>query len=58
MSDDEIYAIQEKLNNCPGKRLNWLTPNEYYTMLIDPNFTISRLFYSVVAFILEFALLK
>lgn len=28
MSDEDIYAIQEKLNNRPRKGLNYLTPNE------------------------------
>jgi IS30 family transposase len=45
MSDDTIYAIQERLNNRPRKRLKWLTPNEAYAKITDPNFTISQLFY-------------
>ncbi len=28
ISDDDIYAIQERLNNRPRKSLNYLTPNE------------------------------
>jgi len=28
MTDEEIYAIQEKLNNRPRKKLNYLTPNQ------------------------------
>jgi IS30 family transposase len=28
ISDDDIYAIQEKLNNRPRKGLNYLTPNQ------------------------------
>lgn len=28
MTDEEIYAIQERLNNRPRKKLNYLTPNE------------------------------
>lgn len=28
ISHDEIYAIQEQLNNRPRKSLNYLTPNE------------------------------
>lgn len=28
ISDEEIYAIQERLNNRPRKGLNYLTPNE------------------------------
>lgn len=28
ISHDEIYAIQEQLNNHPRKSLNYLTPNE------------------------------
>lgn len=28
MTDDEMYAIQEKLNNRPRKGLHYLTPNE------------------------------
>jgi IS30 family transposase len=28
MTDEDIYAIQEKLNNRPRKGLNYLTPNE------------------------------
>jgi len=28
LTEDEIYAIQEKLNNRPRKSLNYLTPNQ------------------------------
>jgi len=28
LTDDQIYAIQEKLNNRPRKSLNYLTPNQ------------------------------
>ena len=28
LSDDDIYVIQEKLNNRPRKCLNYKTPNE------------------------------
>lgn len=28
MTDEEMYAIQEKLNNRPRKNLNYLTPNQ------------------------------
>lgn len=45
MTDDDIYEIQEKLNNRPRKRLSWLTPNEAYAKMTDPDFTISKLFY-------------
>ncbi len=44
MTDDEIYAIQEKLNDRPRKRLKWLSPNEAYAMMSDPDFTITKLF--------------
>lgn len=30
LTDDDIYAIQEKLNDRPRKRLGWLSPNEFY----------------------------
>ena len=43
-TDDDIYTIQEKLNNRPRKCLNWLSPNEYYTMLTDEDFTITEFF--------------
>lgn len=32
MSDEDIYAIQEQLNNRPRKGLNYLTPNEVIAM--------------------------
>jgi transposase, IS30 family len=44
MTDDAIYQIQEKLNNRPRKRLQWLSPNEAYAMMSDPEFTITKLF--------------
>ena len=44
LTDDQIYEIQEKLNNRPRKRLKWLTPNEAYAMMNDPDFTITKLF--------------
>ena len=28
VTNDDIYAIQERLNNRPRKSLNYLTPNE------------------------------
>lgn len=34
MTDEEIYAIQEKLNNRPRKGLNFLTPNEVIASLV------------------------
>ena len=30
ISDNDILMIESLLNNRPRKRLNWLTPNEYY----------------------------
>jgi IS30 family transposase len=44
ISDTLLYEIQEKHNNRPRKRLNWLTPNEAYQQLFDTDFTITRLF--------------
>lgn len=44
ISDTLLYEIQEKHNNRPRKRLNWLTPNEAYQQLFDIDFTITRLF--------------
>lgn len=44
LTDDEIYAIQEKLNDRPRKRLGWLTPNEKFGLLTDPDFAITELF--------------
>ncbi len=32
ISDDDIYVIQEKLNNRPRKGLNYLTPNQVIAM--------------------------
>lgn len=34
MTDEELYAIQEKLNNRPRKNLNYLTPNEVMASLV------------------------
>jgi len=33
VSDEEIYAIQEKLNNRPRKSLHYLTPNHVFSIL-------------------------
>lgn len=44
LTDDNIYEIQEKLNNRPRKCLNWLSPNEYYALLTNDNFTITNFF--------------
>ena len=44
LTDDDIYEIQEKLNNRPRKCLNWLSPNEYYTLLTNTDFTITDFF--------------
>jgi IS30 family transposase len=33
VSDEEIYAIQEKLNNRPRKSLKFLTPNNVFSIL-------------------------
>ena len=33
ISDEEIYEIQEKLNNRPRKCLKYMTPNEYFNSL-------------------------
>lgn len=35
MSDEDIYEIQEKLNNRPRKTLKYLTPNHVYQILIQ-----------------------
>jgi IS30 family transposase len=34
ISDREVYAVQEKLNNRPRKALNYLTPNEVFATLL------------------------
>ena len=34
ISDAEVYAIQEKLNNRPRKALNYLTPNEVFATVL------------------------
>lgn len=44
LSDEDIYVIQEKLNNRPRKRLKWLTPNEYYAKITWQDCTIRKLF--------------
>lgn len=44
LTDDDIYTIQEKLNNRPRKCLNWLSSNEYYALLYDTDFTITNFF--------------
>ena len=44
LTDDDIYEIQEKLNNRPRKCLNWLSPNEYYALLTNTDFTITDFF--------------
>ena len=44
LSDEQIYVIQEKLNNRPRKRLWWLTPNEYYAKITWQDCTIRKLF--------------
>jgi IS30 family transposase len=44
LTDDDVYAIQEKLNDRPRKRLGWLSPNEKFGLLTDPGFTITELF--------------
>ena len=44
LSDEDIYVIQEKLNNRPRKRLKWLTPNEYYAKITWWDCTIRKLF--------------
>jgi len=35
ITDDDIYVIQEKLNNRPRKSLNYLTPNEVVAKFIE-----------------------
>ena len=35
ISDAEIYAIQEKINNRPRKKLNYLTPNEVWGVALN-----------------------
>lgn len=44
LTHDDIYKIQEKLNNRPRKCLNYLTPNEYMSVATNPNFTIKNPF--------------
>lgn len=34
VSDTEVLAVQEKLNNRPRKKLNYLTPNEVFATLL------------------------
>lgn len=35
LSDEQIYVIQEKLNNRPRKSLNYLTPNEWLSIITN-----------------------
>lgn len=35
VKDEVIHGIQEKLNNRPRKKLNYLTPNQYFKKLTD-----------------------
>ncbi len=35
ISDEEIHTIQEKLNNRPRKKLNYLTPNEALSVALN-----------------------
>ena len=35
ITQDHIYEIQEKLNNRPRKSLNYKTPNQIYSQLIE-----------------------
>ena len=35
ISDADIYAIQEKINNRPRKKLNYLTPNEVWGVALN-----------------------
>ena len=35
ISDADIYAIQEKINNRPRKKLNYLTPNEAWGVALN-----------------------
>jgi len=44
LTDEELHVIQEKLNDRPRKRLNWLSPNEAYAMMTDADFMITKLF--------------
>lgn len=44
LTDDDIYVIQEKLNNRPRKRLKWLTPNECYAKITWWDCAIQKLF--------------
>lgn len=34
VTNEEVYAVQEKLNNRPRKSLNYLTPNEVFAKLL------------------------
>jgi len=34
MTDEDIYLIQEKLNNRPRKCLNYQTPNEVFNKVV------------------------
>jgi IS30 family transposase len=33
ITEEQIYEIQEKLNNRPRKKLGWLTPNQAFLIL-------------------------
>jgi len=33
VTDEQIYEVQEKLNNRPRKSLGFLTPNQAFTIL-------------------------
>ncbi len=35
LTEEQLYVIQEKLNNRPRKKLNYLTPNEIYTQATE-----------------------
>ncbi|MBC8499058.1 MAG: IS30 family transposase [Candidatus Atribacteria bacterium] len=35
ITQDQIYEIQEKINNRPRKSLNYRTPNQVYSMLVE-----------------------
>jgi len=35
MTDEDMYAIQEKLNNSPRKKLNYLTPNQVIAVEVE-----------------------
>ena len=37
MTEKKIKWIEYKLNNPPRKRLGYLTPNEKFKLIINPN---------------------